>query len=403
MAVTINVPQVGQDIETAVITEWQVKEGDAVKKGDVIALVESDKAVFEVECLQDGIVLKRMYNEGDEARVLEPLAIIGQEGETLAESLPHKAEKQISTAEAINQKKLPSFAPGNPSRHPKASPSARRLAREHNIDLNALTGSGPHGRIIKSDILNAAAKKTTQSAPTAAAPEPVPATATPVVEPTSADTAVPFNKIRQTIADRLTAAARDIPHFYLFQDVDMTAALAWRQAFNERSETKISVNDLIVRATARALKEFPRLNAHVSAVQIILKKDINIGIAVSTEQGLVVPVLENADELDIENISKKSRALAETARKGIMKPTAAGTFSISNLGMYGVSKFLPIINPPEAAILSVGGIEEKIVPLPGNSMGPRKIIALGLACDHRAVDGADAAKFLASLRTQLEQ
>jgi pyruvate dehydrogenase E2 component (dihydrolipoamide acetyltransferase) len=283
---------------------------------------------------------------------------------------------------------LPDASPGV-----HASPSARRFARQHDVDLAGISGSGPNGRIVKEDILRAIGEKKTEVTGPASGPG---------SELTDSDRIIPFSKIRQTIADRMTRSATSIPHFYLFIEVDLTDALAWRESYNTSSSWKLSINDLIVKASARALTIHPGINAHVEPHQLVVKKDINIGIAVSVEDGLIVPVLARADKMNILEISKASKDLTKQAREGVMKTSSPGTFTISNLGMFSVSRFLPIINPPEAAILGVGATEKKMVPTSGNSFAFRDKLNLTLACDHRAVDGVLAAEFLHSLKQHLE-
>jgi len=275
------------------------------------------------------------------------------------------------------------------------------------VDLEHLSGSGPHGRILKRDVLEAAAGAApapagTPVATAAAAARPVEAPAA-VPEVLTGDRDVPFSKMRRRIAARLTQSKRDIPHFYLFIDIDMTPALAWRAAYNERARTRVTLNDMIVKAAAAALVKHRGLNAHASAEGVVLKKQINIGIAVSTPEGLIVPVIENAEKKDLAGIGEEARRNAEGARQGRLKPQAPGTFTVSNLGMYEISFFLPIINPPECAILGVGAIEKRVVPTGKSSMGIRDMLTLTLACDHRAVDGAEAAGFLAEMKRILQQ
>ena len=425
MAKPINMPQVGQDIETGTITEWRVAENDRVKKGDIIAVVESDKASFEVEVFESGVVLKRLYKEGEEAPVLQPIAYIGEPGEKIEletgrAPVPEKAPAAQESESGDGRDRMVAAplvpeapaAPGEPSAPGEplapardrlfATPSARRVARETGVDLERLSGSGPHGRILKRDVLEAAGGAAAVQAGTPAMA--AAAAARPKVpEIMTGDTDVPFSKMRQRIAARLTQSKRDIPHFYLFIDIDMTPALAWRTAYNERARSRVTLNDMIVKAAAAALVKHRGLNAHASAEGLVLKKQINIGIAVSTPEGLIVPVIENADKKDLAEIGEQARRNAEGARQGRLKAQALGTFTVSNLGMYEISFFLPIINPPECAILGVGAIEKRVVPTGASSMGVRDMLTLTLACDHRAVDGAEAAGFLAEMKRILQE
>jgi pyruvate dehydrogenase E2 component (dihydrolipoamide acetyltransferase) len=345
VALPIIMPQIGQDIASGRIVQWRVKEGEAVTKGDVIVTVESDKAIFEVEAEASGTILKILSGDGEEAAVFSPIAYLGALGEVLA-------EEQIV-----------------------ASPAARRTAREQGIDLHSLAGSGPAGRIILRDL------------PPPAAP--------------CEEAEIEFSPLRRRLADRLQSSKRDIPHFYLFSDVDMTEALAWRGEFNSKNSCRVTVTDLLVRATAKALREMPEMNIHVSGSGVLPKKQVNIGVAVSTEQGLLVPVVADADRKTIVELSREVRENAEAARRGTMKVQAEGTFTISNLGMYEVDRFLPIINRPECAILGVGRGSPKLIVRNGGFQ-VRTILTLCLSCDHRAVDGAEGARFLTRLKELLE-
>jgi pyruvate dehydrogenase E2 component (dihydrolipoyllysine-residue acetyltransferase) len=397
MARPLLMPQVGQDIETAVIVHWLVREGDSLKTGQIFVEVESEKAAFEVEAEESGTVLILLYEEGEEARVLEPIAYVGEPGEKLGDteaSEPDAArdglktvEKKATVEEEVRSGETKIFA----------APAARRLAREHSIDLSAIKGSGPKGRIVKNDVL-AAVSSSGPGLQTESSVNEV----TSGVEMTG-DREIPFSKMRKKIAERLTLSKQTIPHFYLFIDVEMSAALAWRVEFNSESQAEITINDIIVKAAASALAEYRDINAHVAEGSHILRKNINIGVAVSTEEGLLVPVIPDADRKDILEISQVSGENAKAARKGILKAGSAGTFTISNLGMFGISSFLPIINPPECAILGVGSIVKKAVPLDDSNIGVRDIMTLTLACDHRVVDGAYAAAFLKIIKRRLEE
>ena len=377
-------PQVGQDVETGVIVEWRVKENDQVEKGDVIALVESDKATFEVEAYESGTLLKILYNAGEEAKVLEPIAYIGQQGEKIeqqpepasAEAAPTTASKKAEDETQISQ---------SPKEGASVSPSAKRIARQHDIDLAKIKGTGPKGRITKQDVLDAIESAGDTGQPAVAG-----------------DQEIPFSKMRKRIAERLTKSKQTIPHFYLSIDVDMTAACRARADYNKQAQDKITFNDIIVKAVATGLAEFGALNTHSAEDKTILRKNINIGVAVSVDDGLLVPVIPDADQKSIQEISHISRDNAEGAKKGILKAQAVGTFTVSNLGMYSVNGFLPIINPPECAILGVGNIEKRAVALDDNSVGVRDIMTLALACDHRVVDGTYAAQFLNAVKNHLE-
>jgi len=376
MATAVIMPQVGQDIETATIVDWIKKENDSIEKGDIIATVESDKATFDVEAYESGVLLKILYKEGDEVRVLTPIAYIGKPGE---EIIPDPPAAESSSAPAVDNI-APSISESKREhRGPAASPSARRLAREKNIDLNTVTGTGPGGRITKEDVLKSAES----------------------IIGTEADEVIPFSPMRARIAGRLTHSKQTIPHFTLFADIDMTEANAWRKQFNESHGIKITLTDMIVKTVASALCEFPRMNAHVAHNKIILKKAVNVGVAVSVSDGLAVPVIADANTKTLIQISQESLKNAEAIRQGKLLSNAIGSFTVSNLGMHAVDMFLPIINPPECAILALGQAADKPAVVKG-ALCVRYIMTTTLACDHRAVDGTDAARFLETIKNHLE-
>ncbi len=386
MARPILVPQVGQDLTEGKINELHVKVGDRVQKGDIVAVVESEKAAFEVEAFEEGVVLEIHYGEGDWGKVLEPLMIVGTEGEAIINapeaeaSEPKSAENRSRSAVSIPKGR-------------RTSPLARRLAAMNNLDISMIKGSGPHGAIVRRDIERASGDGTASSAaPVSMAAPPGPNQAE--------DVEIPHSRMRQVVADRLSAAKQNVPHFYLMADTDVTGLMERRRLHNELRNEKISVNDLLIKCVALTLLEHRAMNAHVGADRVVRKADINVGVAVSVPDGLMVPVIANADQMELEALSAKVRDLANAARRGIAKSTAQGTFSISNLGMLGVS-VLPIINPPEAAILGVGPTTEQVRPINGG-IHIRKIMNLCLSADHRAVDGAAAAAFLKRLTEVIE-
>jgi len=393
-------PQIGQDIEIGRVVEWLVEEGDSVDEGDIIVVVESEKATFDVEAYESGTILKILYLEGEEVEVLTPIGYIGQPGESV-EELTQTEEKvtveQQEEEEEEEDEPSPQGLPSDAESREFASPSARRIAREHGIDLDVVSGSGPGGRIVKRDVIAAISSvASAQEEPSASTPE------TPEAKRVSSgDIELPFSAMRKVTADRLTRSKQTIPHFYLFVEVDVTDALTWRTAYNERNQTRITVTDMAVQSSAFALSEFDRINAHVDGEKLILKKNINVGVAVSVPDGLLVPVILDADQKDIQEISRLCRENAELAQRGSLRNPGVGTFTISNLGMHLINKFLPIINPPECAILGVGSIERKVVAI-GNGIHIRDVMTLGLACDHRAVDGVYAAQFLNKIKHHLE-
>jgi len=399
MATAINMPQVGQDIDFARIIGWHVREGDEVKEGDILATVESDKASFEVEASEPGIVLKLLFEKGDEAEVFKPIAYIGQKDESVLD----EKEKKESPVENTKVEEVISSDEKEVLRTEAlfSSPSARRVARENNLELSEITGSGPNGRIVKKDVeayikLAKAERKVTPVAKKIAEE-----TGSTILKESPGDQIILFNKARKRAAERLSFSKQTIPHYYLFSDVDISPIINWRKTTNSKLGIKISINDIIIKSVAEALRKFPEMNSWVDDEKMLLKPEINIGVAVSTPAGLLVPVIPDTDKLNLAEINKQSQKNAEDARKGLINMNNPGTFTVTNLGMYGIDRFLPIINPPECAILSVGAVEKKVVPKDGD-IAIIDSVTLGLACDHRAVDGAKASEFLSYLKENME-
>lgn len=422
-------PQVGENLATGVVLEWCKAKGDPVARGDVLAVVESEKAAFEVVAEEDGVLLGVACAAGAEAEVLQPIAWIGQPGETVPEGggptrlvaseapagdrsaaeapsarsrpRPLDATSAGGTAPAMppvrpRPSRAPSVASGRaaaaaaPAAHrPFASPSARRLARQLLVDLSGVRGSGPAGRVVRRDVLAAALD--------ACGAAPAPLAIAPVVE--GGDRVEPFARRRRAVAERMAASARHIPHVYLFADVDVTAAQALRRTLG--GEPAVSLTDLVVAAVAAALRAHDRLNAHVGDGALVLKAGCHIGLAVAVDDGILVPALADADRRGLRDLARARAALTQAARRGVVAPSPAPTFTITNLGAYGVSRFLPLINPPECAILAVGKSGDRVVARDG-APAVRELLTLCLACDHRAVDGAYAGAFLSDLQARLE-
>jgi pyruvate dehydrogenase E2 component (dihydrolipoamide acetyltransferase) len=315
---------------------------------------------------------------------LEPIAYVGEPGEEIEAARDGDKAKPVAQTPKTEAAST-ATAPASTDGHVAVAPAARRLAKEHGLDLSTIVGTGPGGRIIRDDVLAAISVVPASAASGAGEME-----------------EVPFSKLRRKIAERLTRSKRNIPHFYLYVDVDMRSALEWRKTYNRKSLTKVSVTGLIVRATAKTLVQFPKLNGHVADDRLVVHKNINIGVAVSVDDGLIVPVVVRADQLTIEQIGCHVRENAEGARKGVLKTQAVGTFTISNLGMCDVGMFLPIINPPECAILGVGAISKRPFAELEGCLTVADVMTLALACDHRAVDGTYAAAFLNELKKNLE-
>ena len=405
-------PVIGQDIPTGVVVEWLKKEGDTVEKEEVIATVESEKAAFDVEAPASGVLLKILRQEGEEVEVLMPIGFVGEPGEVYEDSVntpPAEKSKEIST-NGYEQKHTANHITHQEKKKVVASPLARRVAREMGVALDTVTGTGPGGRIIKKNVLKARQLFETPETPEKEISPSTPETKTDagkqskaenIVASQPGDQLVPYSRTRQIIADRMTMSKQTIPHFYLFVEADMDAALVWRTTFNQEHHANITITDLVVQATAAALREYPRMNAYAGQQSMVLKKQINIGIATAVEEGLLVPVIAHTDQKDTMEISREIKQKAEEARKGKLDLHVKATFTISSLGMYGIREFLPIINPPEAGILAIGKVEPKVV-AERQMLGVKNRMNLTLACDHRAVDGAYGAQFLYAIKEKLE-
>lgn len=376
MAEPVMMPQVGQDIKTARIVDWLKKENDTVAKGEVIAVVESDKAAFDVEAYVSGILLKILHSEGDEVEVFAPIAYIGSPGEEIEDTGSATEDRKVSVP---SRQEEPCEAIRPVDDHRGVSPSARRMAKERQISLEGICGSGPAGRIVKRDVLAALECDRNADRPEE----------------------IVFSPTRMRIAERLTRSKQTIPHFYLAREVDLSEAMVWRRRFNEAGGEKVTVTDMIVKAVATALAKYPKMNAHVEPGRMMLHKAVNVGVAVSVEEGLIVPVVADADKRSLVEISRVSRENAAAAREGRLKPQAIGGFTVTNLGMYGVDTFIPVINPPEAAILAVGAVVRKPT-VAGDRIVIRDLMTMILASDHRAVDGVYAARFLAEIKQYIE-
>lgn len=404
MATEIVMPKLGLTMESGAISAWLVEEGQEVQKGQALLEIATDKVTMEVEAQADGILRKILVPPGEEVPVSTTIGVIAAADEDIgsysaaAPSDPVPVAAASSTpaapAPAAASPPTPSAPPPTPSadsdgRRPhKTSPKARKIAAEHGLDLSGIRGSGPAGRIVSADVL--ALVERVQPAPAAA---PVPA----------AEGRVELSRAEQVAGERLTASYQQIPHIHLSMDV----SAVWLQQFRtgyELEGKKISFNDLIVKATARTLSEFPRVNSLEEGGHFRYASEINVGIAVAAEQGLVVPVLRAAAEKTIEEIALEGTRLIDAARRGQLRPDdmLGGTFTISNLGMFGVSRFTAIINPPQVAILAVGAIENRVVASGADAFAVRPQLTLTLAADHRVVDGALGARFLARLKEVLE-
>jgi len=426
MAETIIMPKLGFDMAEGTLVRWVVTEGDQINKGDVLAEIETDKATVEVESSATGMVLKHLVDEGAIVPVSTPIAVVGEEGEEVedvpepeAESEPEKKEPAPEKVEAEPSKPEPATAKEEkpepeaattPEGRIKASPLARHVAEEENVDLSRIQGSGPGGRIVRRDVEKAMEEGLPEPAP---APE-RPAKKEPAVAPLPAFTAEPredetiqLTRLRQAIGRRMVESKTSVPHFYVTHEYKMEALMDMRAQINGMlpEGEKLSVNDFIVKAVALTLREFPNLNAAlVDGDKVTRFGSINIGNAVAIEGGLLTVVCKHADQKPLRQISIEVREMAGRVREGKVKSDdiEGSTFSISNMGMFDVEHFIAIINPPEAAILAVGSAME--VPVVENGeIVPGLRMKATLSVDHRVSDGAEGARFMQALAKYLEE
>jgi pyruvate dehydrogenase E2 component (dihydrolipoamide acetyltransferase) len=397
------------------IVAWLKKEGDPVRKGEPLLEIETDKANLEVEAEADGILRKVFHGAGETCPVLAVIGVIGGAGEEIdLDRVRAAAPGDAVEAEAPGEGGPPAVASpaaagstqaaaaGNGGRV-LASPLARRVARERGVDIALLRGTGPGGRVLRRDVEaeSPAGSHAPAAAPAAARLAPAPAAGKPYPPPSPRPPArVPLEGMRKAIASALQQSKQSIPHFYATASIDVTAAIDLKRRL-EATGTKISLNDIVVRACAVALRDEPRVNCRVGADRIEYPANVNIGIAVGTDDGLVVPVVMQAESRDLAGTAAECRRVIESALAGKLIGSGQGTFTVSNLGMFGIESFTAIINPPEGAILAVGAALEQAVPYAGGFV-PRSILRATLSSDHRAIDGILAARFLARLKHLLE-
>ena len=417
MAETINMPKLGFDMAEGVLVRWVKQVGENINKGDVLAEIETDKATVEVESPAGGVVLQLIVNQGDVVPVNAPIAVVGAAGEKADVASPSKVESDVLSSSkdqksadekpapppAGTMQSQPTVVPvastvSTPSDAPvKASPLAKKIARDNNVNLAQLQGTGPGGRVTRKDVesvLSSGLPSAVSRQPTAS-----------LVAVSHDDETVQLTKLRQAIARRMTESKTTVPHFYITHEYKMDAVMAMRKQANEYlpENEKLSVNDFIIKAVALALREFPNLNATFAGDKVVRHGAVNVGVAVAVTGGLLTVVNKNTDQLPLRQISADVKQKVARAREGKVKPDdiEGSTFSISNLGMYDVENFIAIVNPPEAAILAVGSARE--VPVVEN--GEIKVgwrMKATVSVDHRVSDGAEAAQFMQSLAKYLE-
>jgi pyruvate dehydrogenase E2 component (dihydrolipoamide acetyltransferase) len=428
MSINILMPALSPTMTEGKLAKWHVKVGDAVKSGQVICEIETDKATMEVEAVDEGKVGQLVVAEGAEGvKVNAVIAILLEEGETAVPAgaaapppppppqqaaAPAPQPMPAATATLASPPPKPAAAAPQPAAASSgqrifASPLAKRIAADKGINLASLKGSGPNGRIVKADV---------EGAKPGAAPAPAPAAA-PTAAPTApppqpiftapGDKRVPHTAVRKVIARRMLESKQTVPHFYLTVDLEIDALLAARQAINDvarKMGAKVSVNDMVIKACAKALRDHPECNASWTEEEMIQYGAVDISVAVATDRGLITPIVRNADMKGVAQISIEMKDLAGRAKEGKLKLNEfqGGSFTISNLGMFGIQNFSAIINPPQAMILAVGVGEERVVARKGQ-MVIRNMMSCTLAVDHRVVDGAMGAQFLQTLRSYVEQ
>ena len=425
MPINIEMPKLSDTMTEGTVVRWLKKEGEEVEIGDIIAEIETDKATMEMEAFDEGIISKISVPEGGKAPVGSAIAILLEDGESEEATAPSSAEsapaalpntppaaaKALESAAAtVNKSQTPAPTPTDGERI-KASPLAKKIAESEGVDLTAVSGTGPGGRIVKADVVAAPPASSPAPAPTAPAASPTPAVAqapaaiSPVAE--GADQIVELSSMRKIIAERLLTSKISIPHFYLHLEVDAAPLMALRKQINAQSEAshgnKYSVNDFVVKALINASVTVPEANASFNGDHIVQFAHVGISVAIAVDDGLVTPVVKNAEQKSLLAISKEIKEMAVRAHDKKLAPNEfdGGTVTISNLGAWGIESFDAIVNPPQAVILSVGGIIEKPVVKDGEIV-PGLRMNLGVSCDHRVVDGAVGAKFLGEIKRLLE-
>ena len=420
MSVNILMPALSPTMEEGTLARWLVKEGDRISSGDLIAEIETDKATMEFEAVDEGIVGKLLVSEGSEGvKVNSPIAIILDDGEQLEASettnlTVQEEPKTNSTEEAIVQvEQISTNIAKTSSKRIFATPLAKRLAKEKGLNLESISGSGPHGRIIKNDILSfsvSSPNKVHENFTSTKAKPVVNHRSNSSIETLYADREfkeIPLNSMRKTVSSRLTEAKQNVPHFYLRKEIIIDELLIVRSRMNEHlanTNSKLSINDFIIKACALALQAVPAANSVWAGDKILQLKPSDIAIAVAVEDGLFTPVIRDAEAKSLSKLSKEMKELAEKARSKKLMPNEyqGGSFSISNLGMFGIDNFDAVINPPHGAILAVGAGLKKPIVNEDNTIAVSNVMSLTLSVDHRVIDGALGAELMQNITKYLE-
>ena len=419
MATNILMPALSPTMTEGTLARWLKKEGDVIRAGDVIAEIETDKATMEVEAVDEGVLGKILVADGTEGvQVNAPIAVLVEPGEALptAPAVKPIAVKPMLAPPApqVRASEVPAAAIVAPPTHSTGdrvfvSPLARRMAKQAGLDLAAIPGSGPNGRIVRADIDTALAGGTKPAAAVAPAAAPAVAAKAPTPLFTAPHTVVPHSSMRKVIARRLSESKSTIPHFYVAMDIEIDALLALGTDLTARGPKdvpggfRITVNDLIIKAVAVALRRHPKVNASWTDEAMVMYDDVDISVAVAIADGLITPIIRRADQKGLATISAEMRDLATRAKAGKLKPEEfqGGGFSISNMGMFGVSGFSAIINPPQAAILAVASGQKRPVVKDG-ALAVATVMTCTLSADHRVIDGALGAAFMAELKRIIE-
>ncbi len=404
MAELLLMPEVAAGATSAVLSTWPLPEGSAYKVGDILAIIETDKAVVDVEAETDGILHTHLVTAGTDVNIGVPIALIAAVGESISDpasalnELGYQADSLSSISTGLVQATPVLPEPTTESETTKserifASPFARRIARERGIDLSSIVGTGPSGRIRRKDLENSAITVNTVS--TSTPPTPQPAVPPVVGTQANASTTIPHTKLRKAIANRLVESKNTVPHFYLRASMNVGRLMEMRTELNQDSDIRISVNDLLIKAIAAAHVRIPELNVIWTSESVIQFNSVDISMAVATETGLVTPTLRGVENMSITQVALRTQDFALRARTGALRQNEleGGSVSISNLGMFGVEDFAAIINPPQASILAVGGISTEPVVL-NQELAVGQVLRVTLSVDHRPVDGANAARWL---------
>ena len=398
MAEIIRMPKMSDTMEEGVISSWLKKVGDQVKSGDILAEVETDKATMELESYDDGILLHIGVKNGESVPVNDVIAIIGEKGENIKEILKEEETKEEETKEEETKEeetiKIPKIDDISKDKRLKASPLAKKIAEEKGINLTNIKGSGDGGRIIKKDIEENTEIISSQNSANIILPK--------TIGEESFDE-VPISQMRKTISKRLSESKFSSPHFYITMEINMDNCIEGRKKINQTSEVKISFNDIIIKATAAALRKHPMINSSYLEDKIRTNHHIHIGVAIAVKDGLLVPIIKFANNKSLSHISLEVKNLANRAKNKNLQPSdwEGNTFTISNLGMFGIDEFTAIINPNDSCILAVGGIKNTPI-IKNGEIVPGNLMKVTLSCDHRIVDGAMGSAFLQTLKELIE-